>query len=147
MVVSSATFISDVLGFIKSDLSNNVTDPIVGSRDTKSKWVMTSYPQREVQYPLITIKLINQSANRSGMQTEAMDLEATIEVRVWARNQKEKDTIANSVYKRLRDIQFTASETNNLHDFRLNSMVEIDEAGEGTPKSRVINIRYKFYDV
>jgi hypothetical protein len=148
-MVNSTNFIADILSFIKTDLSSNVTDPLVSTRVANSRWVATSYPQSNVIYPLITIKLTNQKATRAGLQTEAMDVEITLEIRVWARNEKEKDDLSNKVYKRLRDIQFTTtgSENANLHDFNLLSAVEIDEPGEGNPKSRVLQVRYKFYDI
>jgi len=149
-MVSSTTFIKDILNFIKSDISSNITDPIAGKRKTGGSFVMTSYPQRIVEYPIITLKLVNQKANRAGMQTTAMDVTITLEVRVWARNQKEKDEISNEIYKRLRDIQFTASTgsiANDLHHYKLNSDVEVDEDGEGTPKSRILQVEYKFYSI
>jgi hypothetical protein len=147
-MVNSSTFISDILNFIKTDLLDNIDDPLEGKRASGS-FVMTSYPQRTVQYPIITLKLINQKAIRAGMQTTAMDVDLTMELRVWARNQKEKDDISNQVYKRLRDIQFTAtgSVANNLHHYQLNSDVEVDEAGEGNPKSRILQIQYRFYNI
>jgi hypothetical protein len=149
-MVTSNDLIADVLYFIKNDLKSNVTDPIASNREANSSWVMTSYPKRKVNYPMVTIKNINNEANRAGMQTEAMNFTITLEVRIWARNQKEKDYLANQIYKRLRDIQFTASTgsvANNLHDFQLLSAVEVDETGEGTPKSRVLQVRYKFYNI
>jgi len=149
MVVESATFVRDVLFFIKDDLTTGVDDPLTG-RTTQSNFIMTSYPQRLVEYPLITIKLLNYDATRAGMQTKAMDVTLAIEVRVWGRNQKEKDELANNCYKRLRDIQFTASTgsiANNLHNFTLLSATELDEPGEDQPKSRILNIQYNFYDV
>jgi len=149
-MVTSTTFISDILSFIKSDLTSNVTDPITSSRVSDSKFIMTSYPKRLAVYPLITIKLMNQEAKRAGMQTEAMDVTINLEIRVWARNQKEKDDLANTTYKRLRDIQFTAttgSVANNLHEFKLLSATEIDEEGDNQPKSRVLQVQYKFYDI
>ena len=150
MAVNSSTFITDLLFFIKNDFLSSITDPISATRSADSRFVMTSYPQRQVQYPLITIKLINQTGTRAGMQTEAMDVTANIEIRVWARNQKEKDDIANQIYKRLRDIQFTSSTgsiANNLYEYQLVSAVEIDEPGENQPKSRVLQVRYRFYDI
>src|SRR3990167_2458757 len=128
MAVTSANFIADVLYFIKNDLNSNITDPISSSRNAESKFVMTSYPQRLAQYPLITIKLINQEGKRAGMQTNAMDVIANIEIRIWARNQKEKDDLTTLIYKGLRDIQFTAvtgSIANNLYDYQLVSAVEV----------------------
>jgi Tfp pilus assembly PilM family ATPase len=149
-MVSSVTFIRDILNFIKSDLTSNITDPLATSRTNESKFVMTSYPQRKAIYPIITIKLVNQKANRAGMQTTAMDVTITLEIRVWARNQIEKDDISNKIYKRLRDIQFTASTgsiANDLHHYKLNSDVEVDEDGEGNPKCRILQVEYKFYSI
>ena len=150
MVVESATFIRDILFFIKSDFLSNITDPESGKRSNNSKFVITSYPQRLVEYPLITIKLTNQEAIPAGMQNTAMDVTITLEVRIWGRSQKEKDELANTAFKRLRDIQFTASTgsiANSLHHFRLLSAVELDEPGEDQPKSRILGIQYRFYDI
>jgi|SRR3972149_8713679 len=150
MAVSSVNFIADILFFIKNDFLSSITDPISSIRNSESRFIMTSYPQRTVQYPLITIKLINQEGKRAGMQTTAMDVIANIEIRVWARNQKEKDDLSTEIYKRLRDIQFTSSTgsiANNLYEYQLISATEVDEPGENQPKSRVLQIRYRFYDI
>ena len=152
-MVTSTNFIADNLYFIKNSFTSGttaITDPIASSRQADSKFVMTSYPQRQAVYPLITIKLINQKAKRSGMQTTAMDVTITLEIRVWARNQKEKDDLSNQVYKILRDLQFTTTTGSvavNLHDYELLSDVELDEPGEGNPKSRIVQIKYSFYNV
>jgi len=148
-MTESATFIRDILFFIKSSLST-ITDPISIKRGNSSKFIMTSYPQREVKYPIITVKLINYEATRAGMQTTAMDVTINVEVRVWGRNQKEKDELFNDVYKRLRDIQFTTttgSIANNLYNFTMNSAVEVDEDGERGIKSRVGQFIYQFYNI
>lgn len=149
MAIDSTTFPQDILFFIKNDLLGNITDPLSTGRQANSAFVMTSYPQRPVQYPIITIKLMNQKAERAGMQTTAMDVIINLEIRIWGRNQKEKDTLANNIYKRLRDIQFTSggSALNNLHDFQLLSAVEIDEAGDNMPKSRVLQVQYSFFNI
>ncbi len=114
-----------------------------------SRFVMTSYPQREVKYPIITLKITNQEASRAGMQTTAMDVTITLEVRIWARNEKEKDTLFTDVYDRLRSIQFTTdgSTDNDLHDFQLLSATEVDEAGQRGIKSRIGVFQYRFFNV
>ena len=149
MVVESGTFIRDILFFIKTDFLSNITDPESTKRSNNSKFIMTSYPQRLAEYPIITIKVTNYSATRAGMQTTAMDVVMFIEIRVWARNQKEKDELANDCYKRLRDIQFTSggSRENYLYDYGLLSAIEVDEPGDNQPKSRVLSIQYKFFNV
>ena len=57
-MVSKDTILLDTLFYIKKDLLDNLTDPLA-ARSASSKFVMTSYPQRPVNYPLITIKAIN----------------------------------------------------------------------------------------
>ena len=148
-MVSTSTFKRDILYFVKKDLLDNITDPITSKRKSDSKFVMTSYPQRTVQYPLITIKMPNMEATRAGMQTTAMDVIITLELRVWARNEKEKDTLSDDVYERLRTIQFATdgSNDNDLHDFRCLSQVEVDEEGDAGIKSRILQIQYTFWNV
>ena len=150
MTVNSGTFIRDILFFVKDSLTTGVTDPISGTRNSQSKFIMTSYPNRLAQYPLITIKLTNYTATSAGMQTNAMDVIAFIEVRVWGRNQKEKDELGNDSFIILRDLQFTSttgSVANYLYDFALRSAIEVDEEGDNQPKSRILNIQYKFYNI
>ena len=148
-MVESATFVRDTLYFIKNDLLTNITDPISATRPTKSKFIMTSYPQRETVYPMITLKIPNYVANRAGMQTTNMDMQMTVEVRIWARNVKERDTLFTSVLNRLKEIQFiTGGSTKaELHDFNMPSAVEVNEEGEQGIKSKVMEITYNFYNI
>jgi len=146
-MIESATFVRDLIFFIKNDLSTNITDPIAGTRSAGSSWVMTSYPQKKVEYPILTIKANNFEARRAGMGTDQMDMQITLEIRIWARNQKEKDQLYQSVFNRLRQIQITTngSVDSDIHDFAQTSAINVDEDGDGAPKSRVIEVTYKFY--
>jgi hypothetical protein len=148
-MVSTNNFLADIFSFIKTNLSS-ITDPIASSRSSSSKFILTSYPQVNVIYPIITIKMNNKKSSRAGMQTTAMNVELTIEVRVWARNEKEKDDLYNQVYEKLRNAQFTSSTgsvANDLHDFNELSAVEVDEEGEAGIKSRIGTFKYSFYNV
>jgi hypothetical protein len=148
-MVSKSTILTDVYSFLKTTLST-ITDPIASKRGNSSKFIMTSYPQREVMYPLITIKCTNFEAPRSGMQTTAQDIKLTIELRIWARNEVEKDGLFIGVQNALDAAQFTASTgsvANNLHNFDVLSGIEIDEPGEQGIKSRILQIKYQFYNV
>jgi len=149
-MVESATFMADLFYFIKSDLASNITDPIAATRGSSSQFVMTSYPKKSVEYPLITIKTKDVKAKRAGMQTTNMDLTFNVEIRVWARNEKEKDTLFTNILNRLKNIQFTTttgSEANGLHDFTILSSVEIDEDGDQGIKSRIVELNYKFFNI
>jgi len=148
-MANKTTLLNDLFNFIKTNLSS-VTDPIAGSRGNSSAFIMTRYPQREVKYPLITIKCTNFEAPRAGMQTTAQDIKLTIEVRIWARNQKEKDTLFMQVQNALDSAQFTASTgsvANDFHNFNVLSGIEIDEPGEQGIKSRILQLRYEFYNI
>lgn len=145
-MVATATILRDVLFFLKNDFQNNITDPISSTRPAGEQFVMTSYPQRAVTYPIITIKDLNsEDVTQLGFQSEAMQHYVTMEIRIWARTVAQRDQITDSVYNRLRDNQIGISGTsqaNDIHDFRLLSMTNIDEA-DG-PKSKILTIRYLF---
>ena len=135
----------DILYFIKTDLRANITDPL----SRTGNWVFTSYPQKNVVYPIITIKIPNIEATRAGMQVDRMDMKMVVEVRIWARNEKEKDTLYDEIMDRLATIQFSTSGSvdSDFHDFNILSSVEVDEDGETGTKSRILQVEYKFYNL
>jgi len=144
-MVDQLTFVRDTLLFLKTDLLANITDPISSGRSANSKFILTSYPVREAQYPIITIKATNYSATRVGMGIDAFDMLIELEIRVWARNTRERDEIFTDVFNRLRNIQFTnsGSTENQLHDFNMPFALELDEE---KVKSKIINVTYKFFN-
>ena len=136
--VSSATFLSDTIVLIRDKLKTNISS--VSSR------VYTSYPQKNVIYPMISVtdRGITQPT-RLGMASEGTVISINVEIRVWARNTKERDEITQEVYNYLRDNQLdsvTGLSDSNLHDFSLLSAINIDEIGEAGIKSKVME--YKF---
>jgi len=148
-MVSQTTFVADILYYIKNYLTSKITDPKSSIRGAKSKFVMTSYPSRAVEYPLITIKATNFEASRTGMQSTAMDMQITLEIRIWARNTKERDTLFTDVFNGLRGIQFTTSTgtiANNMNDFNMTSALEINEEGDQAIKSKVMEFYYRLYN-
>lgn len=145
--VSTATFIADTTILIRDDLRDNITDPISTERTGNEQFVMTSYPERNVKYPIISVMLLSVTdPSRLGMQSEIQIVTLPLEIRVWARNFKEKDELSQEVIERLRSNQLDTGGTieANLHDFIVTSAVSVDESGEGKPKSRVINVEYLF---
>lgn len=146
MAINSSTFVSDSILFVRDLIETNVTDPISSSRVGRERFVMTSYPQRDVKYPIITIKLRNASQIfRMGQQSEREWINIPFEVRIWARNIKEKENLLQEVWDVLRDNQYGASGTIEfgLHDFAPEGTGDVDESGEGAPKSKLFNIRYR----
>ena len=142
-MVQTITLLADTLYYVKNFISGNTTDPI--SRPSNESFVMTSYPTRPVRYPLITIKDTSSFDNGSlGFQSENSMFYIDIEIRIWARNVKERDTLAQEIYNDLKANQIGASGTsqaNNLHDLKLISMVNIDES---EVKSKIMTFRFLF---
>ena len=146
MVLASATFLSDTIKFIRDRLDASITDPLSASRVGRERFVMTSYPKRNVKYPIITVQHMGTSQiQRLGMQSEGVQIRMPMEVRIWARNIKERDEITEEVYTFLRTNQFdgaTSSTGFNIHDFSLNSRVSVDEPGTQGIKSSVMEYSY-----
>ncbi len=139
--VSSSTWLSDTIILIIDKLRTNITDPISSIRPASQKFVMTSYPKRNVMYPILTV--VDRGVvqpQRLGMASEGTVLTMDVEVRIWARNVKERDELTQEVYEYLRTNQLDATtglSDSNLHDFTLLSAVNIDEAGEEGIMSKV----------
>jgi hypothetical protein len=146
--INTNTFLSDFIIFLRDDLRDNITDPIVSFRPSNERFVLTAYPQRAVTYPIITVKDVNsEGLSRLGMQSELHSMRLSLEIRIWARNIKEKDELTQQVINRLRSTQFSGAapkSTANIHDFNVLSAVNIDEPGDGGVKSKVIEVEY-FY--
>lgn len=148
--VQTSSFIKDTVLYIRDELITNITDPIEDDRSGNEKFVLTSYPKRDVRYPIITVRLLSvQNPTKLGQQSELLFVTLPVEVRVWARNEAEKDSLSQDVINQLRSTQLgsNGSIEGNLHDYLVTSAVNVDEPieeGEAGIKSRVINIEYKF---
>ena len=142
--VRSATFMADLVNYIRDKLNSNVTDPLSGSRGGGERFVMTEYPQRKVKYPIITITDVGTTQEgKLGMASEGTALRVGVEIRIWARNVKERDTLFNEVYEYLRTNQLSGDDITcaNLHDFSMGSAVNVSEE---EVKSKVMEVTYLF---
>ena len=136
--VRSSTFVADLVIYLRDKIKANITG--VNSR------VYTSYPQTNVIYPMITVTDTGSRQEGSlGMGSEGTILRLGVEIRIWARNVKERDKLFDSVYDYLRTNQLSGDDITgaNLHDFALSSAVNVSEPGKG-PKSKVMECTYLF---
>jgi hypothetical protein len=143
MAIETSTFLRDSVLFIRDYLKTNITDPISGRA---SGFVMTAYPKREVQYPIITVKNTNIDSSKLGIGSSIAWTAIDIEVRVWARNAKECDDLTEDVVNSLRSAQFAALGTtiNEIFDFRLNSTnYVVEDSGDNSIHSKVMIYNYK----
>ena len=81
--IASATFIADLVNYLRDKLNSNITDPISSSRGGGERFVLTEYPQRAVKYPIITIT--DSGSNQEGklgMQSEGTVMRLGVEIRI-----------------------------------------------------------------
>jgi len=151
--INTNTFLSETVLFLRDQLLANITDPISSSRVTSgpraSRFVMTSYPTRPTVYPIITIRNDGPTdIQRMGMRSELKWVSIPIEVRIWARNEKERDNLTEQTMNFLRTNQYggnsTSADDKDLHDFTFLSAVPVDELGQEGVKSMVITVGYNF---
>lgn len=145
--ISASKFIQDFTLFIRDRLTSLITDPASASRTGDSRFVLTSYPKRETVYPIITVVDAGiGNMRRLGMQSEDVVQRMSIEIRVWGRTVVERDSIAQEILNDMRDDQFgtTSARDAGLHDFRIDSCVNVSEGGEGGIKSKVMTLSYLY---
>src|SRR3990167_3487467 len=102
MVVGVNNPIHDTAVWLRDSLLSSVTDHISASRPTRSKFVVTNHPQRDVFYPLITVKVFMNGDRTAGVGTEGRITNIGFEIRIWSKSVKEKDELADATYTALR---------------------------------------------
>jgi len=147
MAINSSNLLSEVILFIRNTLRTNITDPLSGKRATGESFVMTSYPRRDIKYPVITVRGKINGDTKLGQQSEKALVQLAIEVRVWARNEKEKNDLFGSIYDHLRTNQYPCSTANTstnetLFDFGIDFANDLDDPGDEGIKSKISQFRY-----
>lgn len=143
MVISSTTIEENAIIFIRNLLRANVSDPL--SRSGGIGFVMTSYPDVNVKYPIITVKGRGDVTQYRAISAAFQGYKITLEIRVWARNEKERTQLIDAVRNNLRTKQYATDGTKSyeLFDMRFNMIGDIDEkVGEANIKSTVMEVSY-----
>jgi len=148
-MVTSNSILSETILYIKNTLLNNITDPLGSNRPSGEKFVMTSYPRRVTSYPLITVRGNFTGTTKLGQCSERELVAIAVEVRIWARNEKEKNELFDDVFNYLKNNQLPSdtsgtSLNEQLFDFGLNLANDIEEEGDENIRSKVMEFRYRF---
>jgi len=134
MTITSSTFISDSVLFIRNLLRTNLTDPI--SRGSGNiHYIFTSFPKDNTQYPLVVVKNTSINTNKLGISSEVSWVNAKYEIKVYSLNSKEVDNITQQIIDLLRTNQFGTGGTSEeqLFGFRLESVVPLVDAQAEQP--------------
>jgi len=151
--INDASILHDGVLRMKHLLASGITDPISASRSSGYQFVMTSYPERKVEYPIITIKANQGTMERMGMQSEMAFLPIIFTIDVWSKKTKERDELSGSVFSLLRQCQYGKNSIANtgsgtvletLYDFRLLSIVDFDEPGKEGIHRKMMTAQYKY---
>ena len=148
MAITTAEFIQNIVTFIRDTLRTNLCDPLINTPNTsrQGKYVMTSYPKRQTQYPLVTVKLTGADTEKMGMSSEIHFCTVSIEVRAWSRNSKESDDMAQDVINTLRQFQYGTNSTDDeeIFGYRVVSVNPVvEELNDATIHSKVMTFEYK----
>lgn len=153
MTINNVSILSDSLRRMKELIASGITDPISASRSASSRFVMSTFPERNAEYPLITVSNRHGPSDRLGMQSEVMNLPVQFTVQVWGDTMKNKDTLAGSVLNLLRVSQYgidsiantgTGTNIEGLYDLQLTNMFDLDEEGKKGLHRKVIEFNYNF---
>jgi hypothetical protein len=144
VALSASTYITDSVLFVRDKLRANITDPLNRS-GSGANWIFTAFPEQNPIYPIIVVrKTGGGETQRLGHQSSAQWCPITIEIRVYSKTVRERDSLAQAVHHYLRGIQLgTNSSTEyELFDFKLNSSVPVDEPGQSGIHSEVMECVY-----
>ena len=140
--VPSSTIIADVITKLKTLLTTNLT----------TGTVYTSYPEKNVDYPIVTIAHSGFRDEYGSIGTEYKIVYVNVRIEVWSMSTKERDEIWDDIYDELRTHYKTAdgsgdSVTNiSLFDMLVMSCLDIDIPRErGHLHKKVSEIQFSFY--
>lgn len=146
MAVASATLVHDTTIWIRDLLLTKVTDPYSSSRQTNSKFVMTAWPTRPVDYPLILVQNTDLETSPLGMQSESEIVRMTFEIDVHSKSTRERDEVSDSVMDVLRSNQLGTGESldQGLFDFKIEGTTNADDPGKDGVHRKIIMITYTY---
>ena len=147
MAITTSNFISDSTLLLRSVIASGISDPISGSRNSASKFVLTNHPTRNIEWPHIIVKQGNITSRRLGLASEQQFVNMPFEVRIWGRNQTEKDSLTQSTINTLRTGQFNSGSGTvelSMFGFAVESAVDVDETdGMSALKSKILRVNYQ----
>ena len=128
-VINRSKAIKDTVLLVRDVLASGITDPISATRSSTSKFVVTSWPERITQYPIITVEQQGWSAGYLGMGTTDTLSKVGLELNVWTQKVEQRDSLAGSVLAVIETTR-TALVASGLHDLRWTNVSSINAEGK-----------------
>ena len=140
-VVNRSQAIKDSTLLIRDLLTNKITDP--ATRTGTAKFVNTAWPERETQFPLITVQQQGWSTTPLGTSTTETLATIRMEVNVWAKSVTVCDSLAGSVVAVMEQNQ-ALTRASGLFDLRFENVTSVDESGKAGIHRKVIETSYAY---
>jgi hypothetical protein len=151
-MVNNVSFIRDTILLLRDIISGTVADPLndrqrqSGDTGSNARFVMTSFPERAIAYPFITIQDVGMIDASLGMNTQDTSAQLRCQVDVWTKQVGQRDGIAGSVYHGLRTKQLGNSSllSSGLYNFQLVSSRNLDEEGKGGVHRKSMDFQFRY---
>jgi len=150
MPVNSISLIRDSVLLMRDIISGTVSDPLgdrqrqSGDPGSNARFVMTSFPERSIVYPFITLGMISMDDESLGMRSESSLARLRMQVDVWSKQMGQVDGLAGSIYDGLRTSQLNSLVPSGLLDARLLNLRSLDEPGKGGVHRKSMDFELKF---
>lgn len=145
--VTDANLISNTTVELRNLLINNLTDPV--TRTGTSRLVMTSFPERDVQYPFVVVTVNNVTADAGPMSSTAKYFTIKADVEVLAKDMPGLDSLTDQCLDALRTEQYTAStglRALELHNFSVVGMAFVPrQSGTQEPHRKIITVQFQHH--
>lgn len=151
--VRSTNILEDTVTKIATFLRNNVTDPIAATR-AQTRWVFTSYPERNIEYPIVTITQAAERDEHISIGSEYKAAYITLRIEVWSHFTDERDQVWDDIYDEFRT-HYTTADANGdkitglgLHDMIITNCLDIDTeapTGKGHIHRKIATIQFTYY--
>ena len=140
--VNRSAIIKQSTLIVRDLLLNSITDPLTG-RSGNSKFIATAWPERDVQYPVITVEQQGYSTVPAGTSSNETIATIGFEINVWSRSTRERDELTGSVIAVIEQNQ-TVTQASGLFDMDFINITSIDEEGKAGVHRKVIELNYLY---
>lgn len=140
--INDISILHDTVQRIKTILASGIT----------TATILSAWPEKKVNFPLITVRANMASSSRMGIDSEMMEVPLLVNIDIWSKSTKERDCLTGSVFNLLRTTQYGVDSTvgsgtviDRLYDFRPGPCNDFDEPGKEGLHRKTMEINYKYY--
>lgn len=128
-MVATGSILRSSITYLRSVIASGVSDPITATRNSNSSFVVTNFPDKDVNYPLIVLSNDLSSSSKMGLYSEGLKHPLRLSVDIFSKTVKQRDQLTDDVFHVLRT-NSSGTKAQGLYDFKLLSTASLDEPGK-----------------